>query len=35
MIRKATKEIQILYSTANALYLQEKSGTLQLLRDGR
>ncbi|HVI21438.1 MAG TPA: HAMP domain-containing sensor histidine kinase, partial [Bacillus sp. (in: firmicutes)] len=33
MIRKATKEIQILYSTANAFYLQEKSGTLQLLKE--
>ena len=33
MIRKATKEIQILYSTANAFYLQEKSGILQLLKE--
>jgi len=33
MIRKATKEIQILYSTSNAFYLQEKSGTLQLLKE--
>src|SRR4051794_4211497 len=33
MIRKATKEIQIIYSTANAFYLQEKSGILQLLKE--
>ncbi len=33
MIKKATKEIQIIYSTANAFHLQEKCGTLQLLMD--
>src|SRR5205085_5696356 len=33
MIKRATKEIQIIYSTANAFYLQEKSGTLQLLKE--
>ena len=33
MIRNAEKEIQIIYSTSNAFYLQEKSGTLQLLKE--
>ncbi len=33
MIKKAEKEIQIIYSTSNAFYLQEKSGTLQLLKE--
>ncbi len=33
MIKKATKEIQIIYSTASAFHLQEKCGTLQLLID--
>jgi two-component system sensor histidine kinase VicK len=33
MIKNAKEEIQILYSTANAFYLQEKSGTLQLLKE--
>ena len=33
MIKNATKEIQILYSTSNAFYLQEKSGILQLLKE--
>ena len=33
MIRKATKEIQILYSTANAFHLQERDGILQLLKE--
>jgi two-component system, OmpR family, sensor histidine kinase VicK len=33
MISNAAKEIQIIYSTSNAFYLQEKSGTLQLLKE--
>lgn len=33
MIRNATKEIQIIYSTANAFHLQEKSGVLQILKE--
>jgi signal transduction histidine kinase len=33
MIRKAKKEIQIMYSTVNAFYIQEHSGTLSLLKD--
>lgn len=33
MIKRATKEIQIIYSTANAFHLQEKSGTLELLKN--
>jgi signal transduction histidine kinase len=33
MIRQAKKEIQIIYSTANAFHLQEKSGTLELLKE--
>ncbi|HYF99560.1 MAG TPA: HAMP domain-containing sensor histidine kinase [Candidatus Saccharimonadales bacterium] len=32
MIKTATKEIQIIYSTANAFHLQEKRGTLELLK---
>ncbi len=33
MIKRAKKEIQIMYSTANAFHLQEKGGTLQLLQE--
>lgn len=33
MIRKANKEIQIIYSTASAFHLQEKSGVLELLKE--
>jgi two-component system, OmpR family, sensor histidine kinase VicK len=33
MIRKAKKEIQIMYSTVNAFYIQEHSGTLNLLKE--
>lgn len=33
MVRKAKKEIQIMYSTVNAFYIQEHSGTLSLLKD--
>ena len=33
MIRKATKEIQIIYSTAIAFHLQEKSGVLKILKE--
>ncbi len=33
MIKNATKEIQIIYSTINAFHLQEQSGTLQLLKE--
>ncbi len=33
MIREAKKEIQIMYSTASAFHLQEKSGTLELLKE--
>jgi len=32
MIKTASKEIQIIYSTANAFHLQEKTGTLELLK---
>jgi two-component system sensor histidine kinase VicK len=33
MIKSATREIQIIYSTSNAFHLQERGGTLQLLKD--
>jgi signal transduction histidine kinase len=33
MIREANKEIQIIYSTAGAFHLQEKAGTLELLKE--
>ncbi len=33
MIRQAKKEIQIIYSTASAFHLQEKAGTLELLKE--
>ncbi len=33
MITRAEKEIQIIYSTSNAFFLQEKGGTLQLLKE--
>jgi signal transduction histidine kinase len=33
MIRNAAKEIQIVYSTSNAFYLQERGGILQLLKE--
>ena len=33
MIREAKKEIQIIYSTASAFHLQEKAGTLELLKE--
>ncbi|HEX5519578.1 MAG TPA: hypothetical protein VFX18_03975, partial [Candidatus Nitrosocosmicus sp.] len=33
MISNAAKEIQIIYSTSNAFYLQERGGILQLLKD--
>ncbi|MGN6350838.1 MAG: sensor histidine kinase [Candidatus Nitrosocosmicus sp.] len=33
MISNAAKEIQIIYSTSNAFYLQERGGVLQLLKD--
>ena len=33
MIRRAKREIQIMYSTVNAFHLQEKGGTLQLLQE--
>ena len=33
MIKSATKEIQIIYSTSNAFHLQEHGGTLQLLKE--
>ena len=32
MIRKAKEEIQIMHSTLNAFYMQEHSGTLNLLK---
>ena len=32
MIRRAIREIQIIYSTPNAFHLQEKRGTLELLK---
>ena len=32
MIREAKQEIQIIYSTASAFHLQEKAGTLELLK---
>jgi two-component system, OmpR family, sensor histidine kinase VicK len=31
LLRKATKEVLIIYSTANAFYTQERSGTIQFL----
>ena len=31
LLRKARKEVCIIYSTANAFYIQERAGTLQLL----
>jgi hypothetical protein len=31
LLRKATKEVQIIYSTANAFYIQERTGTIQFL----
>jgi two-component system, OmpR family, sensor histidine kinase VicK len=31
LLRKATKEVQIIYSTANAFYIQESTGTIQFL----
>jgi two-component system sensor histidine kinase VicK len=31
LLRKARKEVQIIYSTANAFYIQERAGTIQLL----
>ncbi|WP_458720401.1 sensor histidine kinase [Candidatus Nitrosocosmicus sp. R] len=33
MIREAKKEIQIIYSTVGAFHLQEKAGTLELLKE--
>ena len=33
MIREAKQEIQIIYSTASAFHLQEKAGTLELLKE--
>jgi signal transduction histidine kinase len=33
MIREANKEMQIMYSTSAAFHLQEKSGTLELLKE--
>ncbi|WP_458719594.1 sensor histidine kinase [Candidatus Nitrosocosmicus sp. R] len=33
MIREADKEIQIIYSTPGAFHLQEKTGTLELLKE--
>jgi two-component system sensor histidine kinase VicK len=33
MIKSATSEIQIIYSTSNAFHLQENGGTLQLLKE--
>jgi two-component system sensor histidine kinase VicK len=33
MIKNATKEIQILYSTVNAFHLQKNNGTMQLLKN--
>ena len=33
MIREANKEIQIIYSTSSAFHLQEKAGTLELLKE--
>ena len=33
MIKRAKKEIQIMYSTVNAFHLQEKGGTLDLLKE--
>ncbi len=33
MITRAEKEIQIIYSTSNAFHVQEKGGTLQLLKE--
>ena len=31
LLRKARKEVCIIYSTANALYIQERAGTIQFL----
>ncbi len=31
LLRKARKEVRIIYSTANAFYIQERSGTIQFL----
>jgi two-component system, OmpR family, sensor histidine kinase VicK len=31
LLRKARKEVQIIYSTANAFYIQERTGTIQFL----
>ena len=33
MIKSATREIQIIYSTSSAFHLQEHGGTLQLLKE--
>ncbi|WP_458721169.1 hypothetical protein [Candidatus Nitrosocosmicus sp. R] len=33
MIRKAVKEIQIIYSTTSAFHLQAKRGVLELLKE--
>ena len=33
MIRNAKREIQIMYSTVNAFHIQEKQGTMQLLKE--
>ncbi len=33
MIREASNEIQIIYSTASAFHLQEKRGMLELLKE--
>ncbi|MDQ6723888.1 MAG: hypothetical protein M3Z01_06450, partial [Thermoproteota archaeon] len=33
MIKNATKEIQIIYSTSNAFHLQQNGGTLELLKE--
>ncbi len=33
MIKNAKREIQIMYSTSNAFHVQEKQGTLQLLKE--
>ena len=31
ILRKAKEEVQIIYSTANAFYIQERTGTIQFL----
>jgi two-component system, OmpR family, sensor histidine kinase VicK len=31
LLRNARKEVQIIYSTANAFYIQERTGTIQFL----